>query len=635
MAPLSARLSDSVAPLVKTISRGAAPASSATRRRASSTAFSASQPKLWLRLAALPNCGPKKGSMASSTRGVHRRGGVMVQVDRLLHGLHPSIRNAIVAAARNSGYWSYRLWPARMPKPSVSPETEVIEREQMVPLYRVVLLDDNDHTYDYVIEMLQRIFVFTLDQAYRHAEEVDRCGRTVLITCELPQAEFARDQIHSYGPDWRLPRSQGVHVGGRRTGAIVAAPPRCYHEQMTLLASSSFFPRRRGCWHRPPRPNPHRTQPTVTMTMENPAPKTMPVVPPDRVVVTVGDLTITAAQFDQIIDALPEQYRSVARGSGRKQFADNIVRIEVLAQEGKRRKLDESSAYRTQSMFEDANILANMTYEEIGKNVKLDEADVRKYYEAHKAEFEQVRARHILIRVQGSPAAVRPGQKDLTEAEALAKAQDLRKRIQAGEDFAQLARQESDDTGSGANGGDLGFFRHGQMVPSFEQAAFALQPGDLSEPVKSPFGYHLIKVEAKESKSFEEVRPELERRMRPEQAQKTLEELQKKTPVVLDPDSSASPRSRGRACPARACRHARRDCRHAQPLLRLVCQPATSGFRAGGIDRASALLDVHDLALRVDHERRPVRKTTVGPELAILRDHLPLGEIAQEREGDL
>ncbi len=96
-----------------------------------------------------------------------------------------------------------------MAKPSVSPETEVIEQERLVPLYRVVLLDDNDHTYDYVIEMLQKIFIFTLDQAYRHAEEVDRCGRTVLITCELPQAEFARDQIHAYGADWRLPRSKG------------------------------------------------------------------------------------------------------------------------------------------------------------------------------------------------------------------------------------------------------------------------------------------------------------------------------------------------------------------------------------------------------------------------------------------
>ena len=95
-----------------------------------------------------------------------------------------------------------------MPKPSVSPETEVIGEHQLVPLYRVVLLDDNDHTYDYVIEMLQQIFIFTMVEGYRHAEELDRTGRTVLIVCELPEAEFARDQIHAYGADWRLPRSQ-------------------------------------------------------------------------------------------------------------------------------------------------------------------------------------------------------------------------------------------------------------------------------------------------------------------------------------------------------------------------------------------------------------------------------------------
>src|SRR5437016_6672906 len=96
-----------------------------------------------------------------------------------------------------------------MAKPAVSPETQVVERERLVPLYRVVLLDDDDHTYDYVVEMLQKIFIFTPEQAYRHAVEVDRTGRTILITCELREAEFGRDQIHSYGPDWRLPRSQG------------------------------------------------------------------------------------------------------------------------------------------------------------------------------------------------------------------------------------------------------------------------------------------------------------------------------------------------------------------------------------------------------------------------------------------
>jgi ATP-dependent Clp protease adaptor protein ClpS len=96
-----------------------------------------------------------------------------------------------------------------MPRTTIAPDIEVANQAELTPLYRVVLLDDDDHTYDYVIEMLQKIFIFSLDQAFRHAEEVDSCGRTALITCELPQAEFSRDQIHAYGPDWRLERSKG------------------------------------------------------------------------------------------------------------------------------------------------------------------------------------------------------------------------------------------------------------------------------------------------------------------------------------------------------------------------------------------------------------------------------------------
>ncbi len=96
-----------------------------------------------------------------------------------------------------------------MAKPTLVPEKEAIDREERTPFYRVVLLDDDDHTYDYVIEMLQKLFIFSQEQAFRHAVEVDTYGRTILITCELPQAEFARDQIHAYGPDWRMPRSQG------------------------------------------------------------------------------------------------------------------------------------------------------------------------------------------------------------------------------------------------------------------------------------------------------------------------------------------------------------------------------------------------------------------------------------------
>lgn len=90
-----------------------------------------------------------------------------------------------------------------------APKPDVVDKEQLVPLHNVVLLDDNTHTYDYVIEMLEALFLHSELEAYRHAEEVDRTGRTVVITCELPQAEFARDQIRSYGPDPRLPASKG------------------------------------------------------------------------------------------------------------------------------------------------------------------------------------------------------------------------------------------------------------------------------------------------------------------------------------------------------------------------------------------------------------------------------------------
>lgn len=88
-------------------------------------------------------------------------------------------------------------------------ETETQQRDRLAPLYHVVLLDDDKHTYDYVVEMLTRLFLFSAAEAFARAVEVDTTGRTVVITCELPQAEFARDQIHAYGPDWRIPDSRG------------------------------------------------------------------------------------------------------------------------------------------------------------------------------------------------------------------------------------------------------------------------------------------------------------------------------------------------------------------------------------------------------------------------------------------
>ena len=94
-------------------------------------------------------------------------------------------------------------------KTLTTPEVRQQETEAFEPLYNVVLLDDDEHTYDYVIEMLQKLFLHSEAQAYQHAVEVDTTGRTVVITCGLAEAEFGRDQIHAYGPDWRMPNSKG------------------------------------------------------------------------------------------------------------------------------------------------------------------------------------------------------------------------------------------------------------------------------------------------------------------------------------------------------------------------------------------------------------------------------------------
>jgi peptidyl-prolyl cis-trans isomerase C len=272
---------------------------------------------------------------------------------------------------------------------------------------------------------------------------------------------------------------------------------------------------------------------SVTMTLPIPAPPVQ--VPPDKIILTVGDLTITAQQFDEITDGMQDQYKNFFKGPGRKQFADQLVKILSLAQEGKRRKLDEQPAFKAQLAYQNEQALANFTYLAITKDIKIDEAAIHAYYDAHKADYEQLHARHILIRMHGSAVPVKPGEKDLTDEEALAKAQDIEKRLKAGEDFGKLAGEDSDDAQSAIKGGDLGTFPHGHMVPSFDDAAFRLAPGQVSDPVKSQFGYHIIKLESKETKSFEEAKPEIEKKLRPEQAQKAMAEIEKTDKVVYDP----------------------------------------------------------------------------------------------------
>ena len=111
----------------------------------------------------------------------------------------------------------------------------------------------------------------------------------------------------------------------------------------------------------------------------------------------------------------------------------------MLSQEGKRRKLDQTDRYRNQLTYSAAGILSSHTDEDIRKNIKIDDAMLQDYLQKHPLDYMQVRARHILIRTQGSAVPLQPGQNDLTETEALAKAHELRKKIEGGADGSGVA----------------------------------------------------------------------------------------------------------------------------------------------------------------------------------------------------
>ncbi|MBI5443402.1 MAG: peptidylprolyl isomerase, partial [Deltaproteobacteria bacterium] len=137
--------------------------------------------------------------------------------------------------------------------------------------------------------------------------------------------------------------------------------------------------------------------------------------------------------------------------------------------------------------------------------VKVTEEQAKKFYGENKAKFtspEQVRASHILLQVP-------PAAKQEDRSKAYAKAKELQARAAKGEDFVTLAKENSQDPGSATRGGDLGFFAKEQMIPAFSTAAFALKPGQVSDVVETPYGYHIIKLterKAPAQQSFDQVK---------------------------------------------------------------------------------------------------------------------------------
>lgn len=182
--------------------------------------------------------------------------------------------------------------------------------------------------------------------------------------------------------------------------------------------------------------------------------------------------------------------------------------------------LDKQRKVQLQIMLQQARLLASMYEEEVlVKAAKPSQGEIDTYVKAHPEE--QVHARHILISLKSPDMPTEDG---LDKPAARAKAEEVLKRVKAGENFETLAREFSTDPGSKPNGGDLGWFGRGRMVPEFEKAAFALEPGQISDIVESQFGFHIIKVEGRRTGDPDRATQEVEQ----EKEKKLIEEIVKR-----------------------------------------------------------------------------------------------------------
>ncbi|HEY9155485.1 MAG TPA: peptidylprolyl isomerase [Opitutaceae bacterium] len=250
----------------------------------------------------------------------------------------------------------------------------------------------------------------------------------------------------------------------------------------------------------------------------------------ESAVLTIAGHNYTAREFDNIVSVIVPPGTPV-NSSVKRQVANIVIETRLLADEAIRRGLDKDSLTKSRLALAQDQALGQAVAYQIAE--ELMSHDGREYYEAHKDGFEQVTARHILIGTTESPVPPPPGKPALSPEQAKTKAEELRQRLLKGEDFAKIAAAESYDTNA-SHGGELPPFRRMQMAPEFENAAFAAKVGEITAPVKSIFGYHIIQVTQRGPAPFDDVKVEIARMLERSNFQKFLQDLKQAHPAKFD-----------------------------------------------------------------------------------------------------
>jgi len=264
-----------------------------------------------------------------------------------------------------------------------------------------------------------------------------------------------------------------------------------------------------------------------------------------KIVAEIDGEKITLSEFNRELDKIPMELKMfVATQMGKRNYLERLIMKRLLIREAKKENIEKEKEFQERlSEIKDQLLIEMLLKKKLVQDVKIDEGEIKKYYEAHKEEFkkpEEINTRHILLK---------------TEEEA----KQVQERLTKGEDFIELAKRYSIDPSAKTTGGEIGFHPRGSLVPEYEEEAFKLKRvGQVSGIVKTRFGYHIIRLEGVKPPSYatyEEVKELIRQKLIQEKQGQLLEnyinELKKNAKIKVNeeifkeekPSEKESPKS--------------------------------------------------------------------------------------------
>ncbi len=280
----------------------------------------------------------------------------------------------------------------------------------------------------------------------------------------------------------------------------------------------------------PAAPQPETTAPAAPIT-------------PETVVAEADGKKLTAAEIDQLFATLPAQYQQSARLQPDRALTQ-LLMFNIWLRKPKRLTSTSVPRGKIPSSSSAWTILYQAEINDYKDKIQITPEDQDKLYKEHPERFKQANVRVIHVSFSATPDKPGPdGKKMMSDAEAKAKIDDLRKQILAGGDFGKLARENSDDKTSAAKDGDFGTISHNSPYPEpVKTAVFALKAGDISEPVKQANGYYLIKVESSVTQPIGEVRAQIIEELKQARFTEWMKGLQTRFAVKVENPAYFAPR---------------------------------------------------------------------------------------------